>query len=333
MRKLLILTGIACLLLTGCSKEDAPLPSSGKNELGVSASINQSVSTRSLTGTSFVDGNSIGVFVTGGTAPYTYTPQVATYTYNSAATPSWASGATKIYLSNITATVYAFYPVDLNYGTLKNDDTNTVSFSLSNSESSFTGANQTDCLYASGRTGSVAPYDYSNQPTADYTNTKVDLYFHHVLSKLSFIIKKGQYYTGSGNLTNLTLAPKGASPLFNSGTITVALKDGTLSSSSTSSQIVFTGTTTINDYLAASPSVSVCGLVYPRTDNSGGITLSVTIDGKTMSADMPVASPANQWLPGSNYTYTLTIKGTELIVNSASILPWDEVTGGDITLN
>lgn len=328
MKKVLAFAVIASAMLAGCSKEETTsVPALAKGELGVSATVQGPVTTRSLI-TGFETGNQVAVFVTG----TGYTPMVAKYTYNG--TTPWTSPASeteKIFLFNETATVYGFCPADaVVSGTLTNDDQNTVAVTFTYPETSFTAAGQTDYLYATGpQSGGVYPLATASNNTSAGEN-EVDLVMHHAAAKLSFVINKDDSYSGTGALSSVSLAKTGG---FYAGSGLMQVKDGVFVSVPSADQISFTGSATINDYNATpSTVVSALGLVCPVADASG-ITLEVTIDGKAMSVALPADAPANLWEQGKNYTYTITVKGTELIVNTVSVLDWIEVTGGNAEVN
>jgi hypothetical protein len=55
-------------------------------------------------------------------------------------------------------------------------------------------------------------------------------------------------------------------------------------------------------------------LVAPTTTALSGISLTMMIDGKTMTATGFPAAPT--WLSGNSYTYTVTVSPTALTVSS-----------------
>ncbi len=329
MKKVLGFAVIAATLLASCSNEDEPAGSLANGELGVSATVTGSVSTRALV-TGFSAGDKIAVFVTG----TGYTPKVAAYTYVDGTTPwtSPADAADKIYLSNETATVYGYYPSDApvnpGSGSPENNDLNNIETTFAYPENSFNAAGQTDYLYATAAiSGAVYPI-----ATATNSLPSVDLYLHHAASKLSFVINKAESYSGTGTLSSIKLSKTGG---FYAGAGAMMVKDG-LFSMGAADEISFTGTATINDYDAvASTVVTAFGLAAPivAVNATAGITLKIIVDGKAMTVALPADAPADVWEPGKNYTYTVTVKGTELIVNTVSVVDWIEVIGGNTEVN
>jgi hypothetical protein len=326
MKKIFMFAAIASTMLASCSNEDeTTTTSAGKSELGVSAVITGAVVTRGLTD-AFAAADTIGVFIDNQTGGETdYTPATATYTYGATNWVAPASG--KIYLTNQVATVYAFYPrgvegdVDYTAKTLKvNVD----------SVQNFSATSQIDYMFATARSGAEGSYTYPLAVASNAVgNYDVSLFFHHALSKLSFIVNKESSYTGAGLLTSVRLT-KDAGFLAGSDLGTVSLGDGVISGLHATYDIVFAGSTTIN--AAAGTTVLVEGLVAPIVATTG-ISLTLTIDGKNMIVTLPATAPADAWLQGKNYTYTINVQGTELSVVSVAITAWDDLAGGTTGAN
>ncbi len=343
MKKELIFAGLVSLMMASCSNDNEVPAAFRGSELGVSTLISGAGSTRALTD-AFAENNKIGVFVKG----TDYIPLLAAYTCPADPAGVWTSSTTeteKIYLANETATVYAFYPYASDAISNSTDDTQGDYYTAINvnipSTQQFNAADVADYMYATTREGDGVGTSYT-YPLAKASNAaadgsgvydnKVDLYMHHALSKLSFVINKAESYLGTGALSELTLATvTPGTPKFKTGALTMSLTNGVISGAAASELLTVTGPSdlTINAYAdPASTTVTTAALVAPLTATSG-ITLTLTIDGKVMSVALPAAGSAAQWLAEKNYTYTLTVKGSELIVNSVSILPWGEVAAGN----
>lgn len=346
MKKQVLFVTLAAAMLASCSNEEnVSVAPSTFSELGVSVNVLSGVNTRSLRdGTLFETGDAIGVFVGG--KGY-LNPKVAAYTFTDTdtdgAADTWVSptaSADKIYLNNNIATVYAFYPSDATVsGTLVGDGTDKIEGSLSSLEESFDGSGQTDYMYGTSREGDgtgTPAYTYplalaSNAP-ADGTGVydkKVDLYMHHALTKLSFVVNKAETYTGTGLVTSIKVNPPSGGTTVLSGSFTLNLSDGTLDTSANAGGETLTFTSdpgvTANEYSSsASTNIIASGLVFPCL--ADGITLTLTIDGKEMTATLPyLPGDQHDWLAGDNYTYTLLVKGTELEVTTVSIVDWNAV--------
>jgi len=329
MKKIFMFAAIASAMLASCSNGDVPaITPADKSELGVSAVISGAVTTRGLTD-AFATDSIIGVFIDNNIETETdYTPATATYTYGAT---NWAPPASgKLYLTNQIANVYGFYPrgiagdVDYAAKTLKVNV---------NSEQNFTATSQKDYMYATARTGAEGSYTYPLAVASNAVgNYNVNLFFHHALSKLSFIINRESSYTGAGSLTSVRLTKAAgflSEPTPTAGA-TLSLSTGIFSGLVATSDLIFTGTTTIN--AVAGTTVLVQGLVAPIVATTG-INLTLTIDGKDMAVTLPSTTPADAWLEGMNYTYTINVQGSELSVTSVAITAWGDLAGGTTVVN
>ncbi len=368
MKKQVLFATLAAAMLASCSNdENVPVaPSSTTSELGVSVNVLSGVSTRALKETAFAKDDAIGVFVRG----TGYTPKLGVYTFDDLLPTASPDGTAdtwenltvdKISLTNETATVYAFYPsnVNTNPTSLSDNDDNVINCSLAADEASFDGTGQTDYMYGTSREGDGAgtPYSYTTWPFAsnaaadvaeDVANSipavfdnKVDLYMHHALSKLSFVVNKGESYGGVGLVTSIKIDSKATTPVTPlSGDFTIKVKDGTLdvAGATKGAAISFTDATGVNanDYNAtASTTVTAYGLVIPVA--VADLQVTVKVDGKEMTADLPaLPDSATAWAAGNNYTYTLQINGTELEITTVTIVDWNAVNvtpGAPVDLN
>jgi hypothetical protein len=305
MKKVYLFAAMASLVLAGCSDKDEV---KNPNELSVVAGIGSS-STRSLvTDASFTSGSAIAVFVTG----TGYTPALTTYTLSGT---SWTPN-TPIYLIGNQASVYGYYPSTATCTPLSS--TGAVSVALAepvsgtSTEGSFTGAGQTDYMWATPKTA-----DNNGHNT-------VTMSYNHALTRIAFVINKDANYPtagGSGAITNIKITA-GSAILPTAGTFVVS--DGTFAATTASnaSTLQFTGSATINAYNATpSTTETACGLVAPTTTSLTGIGLTMTIDGKTMTASGFPATPT--WLSGNSYTYTVTVSPTALTVSSiVTVTAW-----------
>lgn len=351
MKKELITAGLASLLFAACTNDSTEPVTLATSELGVSINIAAAVSSRALTD-AFATSDAIGVFIKG----TGYTPHVATYLCSAnGAGSEWTAPTTetdKIYLANEEATVYAFYP---STAVISNSSDNAqsnyytaVQLTIPSTQQ-FAAADVNDYMYATTREGdgSTTSYTYplalASNADADGTSVydnKVDLYMHHALTKLSFVMNKNASYAGTGILSKITLSttvPVQGSPKFQAdGTLTMSVVDGTISGTAASDLLTISGTDasdtkTINAASTpASTVVTTTALVAPLSDVSG-ITLTLTIDGKSMCVELPhdAANNSDKWLSEKNYTYTITVKSTELVVSSVSIVSWGEIAAGN----
>ncbi len=325
MKNLYLMAGIACIALASCSKEDTP-SITAKNELGVAATVVQSgPGTRALvSGTAFGSGSSINVFMANIGVGTGYDGTIGTYTYDGT---GWNDLAHSVILTADAGTVYSYYPSSATIAPAgKGTAASTVAVSLPASESSFTGAGQTDYMYGTAAKATDGTYP---APTASSSTNSVNLYMHHALSKISFIINNWGY-AGTGNVSKIKLATAGTTPPtdFNAGTATMAIANGVLTWSGTKvSELDFTAATTaLINTTASSTTVVATGLAAPTaSDISDVVNLTLTIDGKDVTAQLPFNNPAKtgiQWLPGNDYQYTVAVNGNSLVVLSVNVVDW-----------
>lgn len=334
MKKVFMFAAMASVMMASCSSNDdnSVATKSDANEMGITAKAlsDTVVITRGLV-SSFLANDQVSVFVNG----TGYTPVVAKYSKVDELS-QWAyptDAATKIYLSNETATVYGFCPAAA-VATLANDGTSTIAVSVPATDG-FNASAQDDYMYATAATPDLGvTYPLAIATNATATNGhKVDLVFHHALSKLSFVVNRGATYTGTGALSEVKLESTDAATPFNVAAGTMKVSDGTFTFAATGAMLDFTGTAIIINPLTdpASTVHTTEQIVAPKLATAN-ITLSLIIDEKVMSVLLP-ATAVPAWLPGKNYVYTITVNGTQLIVKSVTILDWNDVAAGSADVN
>jgi hypothetical protein len=324
MKKVFLFAAIVSALFTSCSSKDVEslTGTTDKNELGVAVSISgkeltRAAATGSLDGTSFANNTQIGVFVTG----TGYTAKIAPYTLNAIGT-AWdapSADADKIFLSGNDATVFGFYPYDANTDVALS--TQLMSVSVPASYLKFDASESVDYMYSTNPVVTNKTAGTSNMAT---------LSFSHALCKVSFIINKGSSYpagSASGVLSKLVMTA-GSAIFANKGM--VSLTGGAFTPSTTVADLSSTITLApvlanyknINEYNATTPSTTVTAstLVAPCSTLAGTVTLGLTIDGHNMTT---ATIPSTAWVAGKSYIYTVTVSGTNLIINSVTINPWD----------
>lgn len=307
MRKKMMFVASAFLLLASCSSNDNPGVSTKlENELGVSVNVKSATRATGET-TSFATSSAVGLFVDG-VAAGTYIPKIAAYTFGGT---TW-SGPTngKIYLSGNDANVYGFFPSTATVAT----DTKIMNCEIPASQS-FTAAEADDYMY-SVTESNVLPV-VSTKSTG---TTTAALFFHHVLSKVSFIVNKSADYpigNKAGVVSKIEL--KGTSKFSIDGTVSLAT--GVFTPGTTKvDALTLTGPANSNEYSStASQVVTAYGLFAPCS-NLSGINLTFTIDGTNMAKSLTIAN-VSKWESGNNYIYTVTVLPTELQITCA-IVPW-----------
>ena len=300
----------ASLLAAGASSCDDSemMPGQGQSTgqegqcLSVTTHIGET--SRSVTGKpvdAFASGDEIGLFVSSGNVNDAYNGVAANKNVKSTFTTVW-SQEPKVYLSNAQATIYAYYPYSA--GT---DDGTAVPVDHTS---------QTDYMYATKVTGIS-----NRQATAALT-------MNHALSLVQFNLKK-QNYTGPGQLTAIKIANKaGGSALISQGTLNI--QTGTIAKGA-SKEAVTKATNLPQTIGTWSESTYPKMLVIPTsaTAATGDIVISFTVDGLVYNWNVPSGTA---WEQGKKNTYTVTLKGTELVVSPVTIEPWDTglTQSGDI---
>jgi hypothetical protein len=243
---------------------------------------------------------------------YAATPVQSEFAYSG--TWALASGSSAIYI-NGDATVYGYYPYTGSAIMSSTSSGNTIPITVTANQT-FDAANQVDYMRAT--------------PTAvSKTNREASLTLNHVLAELTFTIKKGSTYAGTGTLSEIKLVKgTGTFNVAESGTGTMEIIDkGTLSfpsSGGTTSTLTFSGTKTIS-----TDGASVTALVAPaptlKNGENNDVTLSLKIDDNTYSTPLTTVN-VNSWTAAYNYTYTITVNSSGLSIASVGITDWTSAT-------
>jgi hypothetical protein len=309
MKKILMMTTLASMMLASCSKDDFTANSQdGKSPLSV---VVGGINTKAIkTGTQFVTNDIIGVFIAG----TGYTSAVSKYTYNGT---TWSAETGKdIWLTGNAATVYGFYPATLISNTPAPTASTTFNVSVPVTDD-FTATGSSDNLWAKPSV---------TASNSDDASTKATLVFHHSLAKISFIFVADASYplaTGTGKLTEIKLSSAG-SKIVMGGTVKV---DGTFTANAASGASVtysLAAGSTINasNITVANRVVNTYAMVAPVDyTTTGDFTLKATIDGKAMTVSGFPAIP-NWSDAGKNYVYTITVSPAQLKINTVTISDW-----------
>ena len=326
MKRLFYFAAALPLLLTSCNKEDVtsdydntPVPLSVNATIGISS---ESISRSLVTGAAFGEESDIGIFITG----TGYTPKVTIYTFDGSAWNLKPDPVQSPIYLNSKATVYGFYPVtEPSSGSpiTANTTDKTIPVTVASSYNAIATDvpdNQADYLYATDGTNATTMAEVSK------SDPNASLKFYHALSQLSFVINKGENFSGTGTLTSLTVAAETSNI---TGTGTLKLNGtGIELSGSLSKSITLTGSTTINAYnVTPSTNVIATALVAPLATKQE-VTLTMKIDGQDYTGTISNA----EWAAGSNYIYTVTVGSGTLTITSVSIQGWVNVGSGSVTV-
>lgn len=309
MKKMCFFGVALSVMLIACSNEVLINDySTGDAPLKVKAVMDSKVVTRSFVDN--FDAKTIAVFVAG----TGYSPSaVSTCAVTSNAVVADPVSAISI---GAAATVYGYYPSDAVINSPINASS-TIIATVNQNETSFIATGQKDYMYA--------------VQDADVTKAAPDvvLTFKHALTKLSFIVKKGTSYAGSGVLKSVKLISTNVAKKFLSGTGVMAISSGSLSGAFTAvSDLTISNATGVTINESAGSAVNASALVVPILAASipTEVDIEMTIDDQTYTGT--ITTPASSWDPGYNYTYTVTVAGGELHVSSVSITAWEAATGG-----
>lgn len=334
---------------TACSSDDE-MPSQMANVNGTELAVESvgvaGVSTKSgITAASFNNGETLGLYIYRGSDAAAI--DGATRNYNDATSTgllptvnvpyqqglgtggSWGA-AQKIILSNVQGTVYAYYP----YSATNTDATSTaIPIKVA--------ADQ-----GSGQTDGIKDYTESNQydymwatPVAGRSNKKpnANLIMNHALAMISFKFVQTAdntvLYPGLGHVTKIVLKNKTGKSAIKTGNATMNIKDGTLDQSSAVSTSSITLSPNQNPLIdVVAPAKLPRLLIYPNTGVAADdAEVTFTVDGYDYTLDIPVL--AEGWKAGSNYLYTITMKGTALEIKNVSITEWAPKTGNATDMN
>lgn len=281
----------ASLLLAGCTADETPGmvdPSIPPVEATVpltveSAAVNAEVTTRAA-----VTSGSIGIFLTG--TGYTAINN-RQYDYG---TPAWTPNggvANTIYLGGATASVCAYHPWQASLNNSAAIPLNSQLFDNASKDISFATARNVD--------GSSANKSTSFAMTRAY-------------AKVTFVFQRSNY-PGTCQVQKVELKNLLPSAALNIGTGAYSTVAGVANSSvSQTKNVTVPATGTVawgSDFL-----------LVPCTPASTGMTLVITVDGKTMTTTIPTAS--YKPTKGEYKTITITVQGTGINTTSVTTTDW-----------
>lgn len=289
---------LAAVLLAGCSGSELPEglqpagPSEAETPLNVTvASLESEVeSSPGTRATTNLTTGSIGIF-RDNLNGYTAASNVQ-YNYGSS---KWLPQTTSetIYLGLLSVNVCAYHPWISGYNTA-------------------TAIPLTSNVYAAANDLSYA----TNQSVDGLTNKTTALTFamKRAYARVAFKLKRDNY-PGTCTVTKLTVANLLPSTTLNITSGTYAANTGTAAAT-----LDRTRTVTVTATVGASTDWGEEYLLVPCTPASTGMTITLTVDGKTMST---IVSKTNYTPVAGQYkTITLTLKGTDLKASSVTTENW-----------
>ena len=283
-----LLAGLLSLLLVGCTREDFRSSGEGTSMSISSLSMMVGTGTKSTT-TITTNGASLGAFRL---AANGYTAQSnAQYTYSTS--PSGWSTTVPITLSTATASVCAYYPYGA-AGITGSTDPTAVTLTSQKYDAA------QDLCYATNVTTLS-----SSAPTAAFA-------MQRAYAQLTFTITRGSLFTGTGNITNIAIANAG---IFSSASFKIT--DGTFSSTTP-------GSVSFNPSIASitygTPVTTSVLMVPVTTAMTGNLDLIFTVDGKIMTASLPVSTSNLTTLTAGN-SYNIKIQLSQTTANCYILTP------------
>lgn len=288
--------GMAALAFAACSNDEEAMDNRPV-AAQVSAGI-EGVQTRAA-GTVWDAGDQIGISCTGGKTAYTN----VLYTISDAGSGSFTS-MKPIYFQDLEEVTFsAYYPYTADGGTIEK----TIAATDQETEAQ----KKIDYMYASGAKAS------KNAPNVKFTNEgAVDARFKHRMSQLSFTFYQGKD-TDLKHMTDFTI-----SGLKMKGTFDTT--DGTATATADGAQdLKITETPTASDTYQRSL------ILFPQNVESGKFNLSLTLDGETYKTELSIPDSETAFVAGNDYTYTITVNKTGVVVSQSSIAGWGNGGSGN----
>lgn len=306
---------LACCMLS-CTAED---PAGGalpvKSCLNVSSAVmsDGSPATR-LAGDNVpvtVTRGSLGIFRSRG-AGFADEQNNKQYTYTGA-DKGWqaASPGDVIHLSGGNVEVCAYYPY---HGDASYSDKTALPL--------------VSCEYtAASGTHDPADICYDTDRTMNGNRSSTSFTMKHAMAMLEFKLSKEAGYTGDCRVTSVTIQNP---DLITSSAIDIT--GGTYSTTTTKGALTYSPGTDAGGILIGSDAAITAALLVPFTPTSAGLTVSFTVNGTPVEANIPLVTIAKVEA-GHRYTVKVSMKGTSIKVTGVDMMPWtDTWVGGDGTV-
>lgn len=339
---LFLMAGLALMsAFTACSNDDemkAVAQAEGTPLVVQSVGVAEVGTKAGITAGSFSGSETIGLYI------YTGAKGTLSGAYNTASSSiptvnvpytqgnPWTA-AQPIILSSTTGVVYGYYPHSGSAG-----DGSAVPVSVAADQGTGQSAGTADASEQADYMYATAVENISNKSARIATLT-----MNHALAMITFKFVQTSddniKYPGAGkvskiilkNVDNTKSALKTGDGRMNiySGATTGGV--ATVSSQPASITVQPSTETTLMGETAAAKLPRI--LVYPNTAVAAGdVEAIITVDGNDYKVPIPALTSTTGWNKGVNYTYTFTLKGTELQVTNVSIAPWVDKAevGGDI---
>lgn len=286
--------GMVALAFAACNNEE--VINDGPVAAQVSAGI-EGVQTRAA-GTNWDSNDQIGISCSGGKTTYTN----VLYTVSDASSGSFTSTAPIYFQDMAEVTFSAYYPYS--------EKGETISKTITATDQEAEAQKKIDYMFATGAKAS------KQNPSVKFTNEgDTDARFTHRMSQLSFTFNQGAD-TDLKNMTDFTV-----SGLKMEGTFDTTDGTATVTGTAGAADLKITETPSASDTYTRSL------ILFPQQVENGKFNLSLTLGGETYKTELSVPNSGTALAAGNKYTYTITVKKTEIVVSQSSIEGWGN--GGD----
>lgn len=285
------------LLLAGCgSGEDKDFyPADAQMPVTIKTSLDADIiQTRAN-----VSSGSMSVFLSNANG---YKPQYnVQYTY----TGGWKASA-PVYVGIPNATLHACYPY------------NAATFAANSTTCTLTAQKYDaakDLCYA--KTGGAAVCNKT--PNATFAMTRA-------YSRLKLSIKRHAAYVGNCNITNVNIKHSTGTNFFVNRTLDIS--SGTNGGSATAGGWTYALNT---GNMAVNATNTAYDVLVPPQPVSGGLTITLTIDGVNRAVTVPAAQFSNNLNVGQQYTISLIITDAEIVLPASAVTvnDWSGVSNQD----
>ena len=274
----------SALSFTACTDDSDIIQDGADNKLQVNFAVNSHGSRAINRETSLPDGSQVRACLSG----YSGYENLV-YTASTGKTPQAWTGDKDVVLSDVSGTLYAFYPYN------KDIDITAIPVDM-------TAADQTDWLYGTPVIG------------VNDLNPEVDVTMNHALANINLSIV-GDNYAGDGNISSISVQSDGIASkgTFNAAQATPGYSAFTVKGEALERSVATTLGATATDIM-----------VIP-TGTESAITFFVTVDDVVYTVQ---SAPLTLEM-GYSYQYTLKLKSTYMSVDGVSVTPWNNVSKED----
>ena len=283
-RYYLYLLMASALSFTACTDDSDIIQDGADNKLQVNFAVNSHGSRAINRETSLPDGSQVGARLDG----YTGYENLV-YTASTGKTPQTWTGDKDVVLSDVSGTLYAYYPY--------NTDIDITAIPVD-----MTAADQTDWLYGVPATGITD------------LNPEVDVTMNHAAANINLSIVRDTY-AGDGNISSISVQSDGIASkgTFNAAQTTPGYTAFTVKGEALERSVATTLGATATDIM-----------VIP-TGTEAAITFFVTVDDVVYT----VKSAPLTLEMGYSYQYTLKLNSTFMSVDGVNVTPWNNVPKED----